>query len=668
MNQRVLILREAVGKITQMLVGKGIEVTQQGVEAYVKHGAGGRPVLVNLPYLPDNANDELVDAIQGFLDHQVALCLFGDFTLRDKAKRQGKTVDTVHRVLEEIRCEKKMAERFQGSKSNLRNTQEFFVNRFLQPKVEELAKKGDAKGVSGVLLGPLIRSLGGNDTFRDFMADKLGNVDPINKAIEELGPTIEAMDSADDAYSLAGEITKRLHLDPESEGPGGDDDKKGGGGKSRMPGGSKSPGGKSAGGKGKKEEGEGAESGTGGSGDGEGDEDDESEGEGGGGKGSDPSEDEGVGEGAGGKGEDDAEEDEDADDDGKDGKDKAPKEEENEAGDDAPAGAIDFDKANGFSEDLIQVMSDDAASASSKSKYRVFTKDFDVIEPLTVGKGYRDEMFRNLADKVEHMVGPLQKDLERAVAARSLSVKSAGHRSGRLNGSSLHRLALKDNRVFSRKEESSTKDVAVSLVVDASGSMYGGKINLAAQSAYALSQVLERMKISHEVICFTTGEHTRKYSSSDVAKRLEDSRKRLGKDFSRQEPLFMPILKGFEERLDVETKKRFGWLPNAGFLANNVDGECVEIAARRLIVRREAGKIMIVLSDGQPSAYGNHAELQAHLKQVVQDVVKAGVRVVGLGIMSTAVASYYPKHIVINDVDELPSRVVGELRHLLLNP
>ncbi|WEU67325.1 DNA polymerase III subunit alpha [Xanthomonas phage JGB6] len=40
-------------------------------------------------------------------------------------------------------------------------------------------------------------------------------------------------------------------------------------------------------------------------------------------------------------------------------------------------------------------------------------------------------------------------------------------------------------------------------------------------------------------------------------------------------------------------------------MANNVDGESVEIAGRRLLQRKESRKIMIVMSDGSPAADGD---------------------------------------------------------------
>lgn len=270
-------------------------------------------------------------------------------------------------------------------------------------------------------------------------------------------------------------------------------------------------------------------------------------------------------------------------------------------------------------------------------------------------------MFKDdIEGKTEHMVGPLQKDLERAISARSLASWENGRRSGKLHSANLARLATHDPRVFRRKHENRSKDVAVSLVIDMSGSMHGGKILLATQAAYALASVLERLRITHEVICFTTG----KAVADESLIRAEEAK--MGRRYTRNEALYMPVLKNYGERFGVDVRSRFGWLPNTSTMRNNVDGESVEIAARRLLSRKENGKVMIVLSDGYPAASGDSGKLNDHLKEVVKESMRAGINVVGIGIQSDSVKSFYPKSVVINDVDELPKTVIQELRHLLI--
>lgn len=685
MNERVLILRDAVVKITQMLSGKGIQVTQRGVNACVKSDHTGKPVLVNLPYLPDNATEELCLAIQGFLDHEVAHILFSDFSLLEEAHKAG--CQSMLNMIEDARIEKAMAKRFAGCGHNLAVTGKFFLDKYTVPAMQEAAAAGNANGVIAALMVPLIRAMSGQFIFKEFVKDKMHILDPIYAKISDLEEKIENCGSTREALDLAKEIEDRLRSGSKSSGgmKSSKKDESGEGegevksvkGKSSKPKDEEESKKKSSGkGKGeKKEEEEEKESkpkGKGASKPEKEEEKPEEEGaEPGEGEEEKPEEEEGEGEGAG-EGEEGEDEKEESG--------AAPGEEEGEEGASASGGgeedgageeedtentaamweAIDKEGKNDFDASMSRMISNAAAESAKHADYLIYTKEADVLEPLHVGGSYDSRMLAELCDKVDHMVGPLQKDLERAVAARSLATWEAGRRSGRLHAANLSRLAVGDSRVFRKRHETTSKDVAVSLVIDASGSMSGSKIHTATAAAYALSQVLERIGISHEVVAFTTGQPCATYEE------LEKEQSKIGRRFTRIEGLYMPILKGFNERLKTEVKERFGWLPNSRILRNNIDGECVEIAARRLMGRREAGKVMIVLSDGAPAGQGDMHALQRHLKQVVKNVEKAGVKTVGIGIESSEVTKFYPKNIVLHNVSELPDRVIKELRHLLV--
>lgn len=693
-NDRVYILRESVVKITQMLSGKGIKVTQQGVNAYVKADHNGTPVLVNLPYLPDNATEDLCNAIQGFLDHEVAHILFTTFNVMGKAMKQGRQVAFLLNALEDPRIEKCMAERFQGCAYNLAVTGKFYLDKFVVPKMQEAAKAGKAHDVINALMVPMIRAMSGQTVFQEFMKDKWTIVEPVYERIKDLAPQIEAAASTEDCMKLAEEISKRLS----GEGEGAGEGKGGSGGKK-----AESSGGKAKAAKGEKpeksEKGKGAgkadksmkpeEDEPGASGSSEKDE-----------KGKPKDEEDDKSKGAGKEEEKEKDEEEEKAPSAGEPKEEEPKEEEPEEdepdvkasdeeedepeedapdddedgaemgeGNDAPESDVsesrpiweelDKDGVNGYDESMSRVITQETVKAAGDADYLVFTKEHDVIEKLPIGSGYDAKMTQRLIEAVDHMVAPLQKDLERAVAARSMVTRSHGHRSGRLHASNLTRLHFNDDRVFSRKHESESKDVAVELVVDASGSMSGSKIHTACQSAYALSAVLDRLSIKNEVICFTTK------GIGGLEKEMHEQQMKLGIRFSRTEGIYMPILKGYDERMTAQVKERFGWLPNTRILRSNVDGESIEVAARRLLQRREHSKVMIVLSDGYPAAAGS-GNLHAHLKKTAREIEKAGVRLVGIGIESEAVRDFYSKNLVLHSVNDLPAVVIKELRHLLM--
>ena len=333
-----------------------------------------------------------------------------------------------------------------------------------------------------------------------------------------------------------------------------------------------------------------------------------------------------------------------------------------------------------FDEKLAEVISDYARDCNDDSAYSVFTREDDVIETFTKTGSYSDEhiadIVRKMGDRVDHMLGTIQKDIERTVVAKTVCRKLPGQRRGRLNPSSLHKLAvgairpdLRDDRVFYRKEEHTGKDIAVSLLVDGSGSMNGTPIMTACDTAYAMSAVLDRLGIANEVLCFTTKslstankEHL--WDEIDKARRASVEIPR----WTRLEGLNIQILKGYDERMTPQVKNRFALYPYTGNMRCNIDGECVEIGARRLMARREHGKLMMVLSDGQPAGCETHYDaIPAHLKSVVKNVMKAGVNVVGIGIETDVVKHYYPKNVVLHRIKDLPELVMRQLKQAILS-
>lgn len=413
-----------------------------------------------------------------------------------------------------------------------------------------------------------------------------------------------------------------------------------------------------------------AEAGAGGASEEEEPEDADEEGAGDGG---DDADDESEGEGsASGDGEGDEEAGESAEgmseqeeNDGIDGNNTGGSEDESQggggAGGEAGKSMFDLDPADFNAVDLSSAISQQieqmAVKAVGESDYSVFTKDEDRIEPLEVDDKYmKDEWVPELEDKVAGLVGPMQKDIERLMAAQSLSVRTAGHRSGRLHSASLYRVMQGDGRVFQRKQEHNSKDTAVMLLVDNSGSMSGSRIVVAMQAAYALAQTLERVNIANEIVGFTTG-HLSRSAMEQLHKEHQN-----GVRFNRHSTIVMPIYKSFGERVTPQVKKRIAYQLNVQSGMNtNTDGESLEYAALRLLPRRETRKVMLVMSDGQP--VGSNAPY--HLKATAKKLNQMGIETVGIGIQSNAVQSFYDRSMVLNDVADLPAAVMGELKRIL---
>jgi cobalamin biosynthesis protein CobT len=336
-----------------------------------------------------------------------------------------------------------------------------------------------------------------------------------------------------------------------------------------------------------------------------------------------------------------------------------------------------------LSKGVAFLITNEATRAIKGLDYRVYTTEWDVCEKFPVASGNptiqvydqkngrygtRDvtynQMVEELDERTSHMVAPMQKDIERMMAARSQVLKVPGYRSGRLHSGSLHRLRTGDDRVFRRVEEHKSQETAVTLLIDNSGSMSGEKIKMAMSAGYALSATLQRVNIKHEVIGFTTMEPR---GVKNYVEQQEEEEARIGRGFSRYGALYHPLFKDFNERLSPEVKRRFATAPYTLRMGGNTDGEAVRFAGNRLALRTEPRKVLIVLSDGHPAGMSRFPdEIYSDLHKAVEECEKKKIETIGVGIMDKAVKDFYPKHIVLKDLAELPKQVMKELKGILL--
>ncbi len=105
-------------------------------------------------------------------------------------------------------------------------------------------------------------------------------------------------------------------------------------------------------------------------------------------------------------------------------------------------------------------------------------------------------------------------------------------------------------------------------------------------------------------------------------------------------------------------------------MAENLDGEAVLWAAKRLDARPERTKILVVISDGLPAASdSNVGELERHLLtgcRTLEAREDEGVFLHGIGIGVERVREFYRNAEVIQEVAELPGAVVGVVERVLV--
>ena len=646
-------LRDANAVTTQILVGRGIVVTQRGSGAYVSADlATHEPILLNLPFLPDDAEEALVDAVQGFIDHEAGHVLFTDWLIRAEAVSEG--LASSHNLVEDCYVERSMADAYLGSAANLEKLHSFFVSDITPGLLREVGE--DQVRAFEILVVPAVRALAGQRQFVDFMdqgrhwerpsleaflkifgstgRDRLPRLRSSADCLEVARLLEDAMRvgrAAADAAPPGTETGASEGASPASA-SGGDGDKPVG-----PSDGCGSAGGSSA----KAGEGVSHEVGqrssrfkvT-----------DISDGVGG--DGEDPT---GVGGGRGGT--TSAVITDDADLPSRQGFEaKAPGARGGGTGSSFPNAPV----SDPFSSAVARAISQRAEAATAQSPYRIWSRDLDVIAPLAICEAYDDQWLTQFESRVSDTAAVLQRRFERAMAARSASRMAAGFKSGSLHAGSLHRIATGDDRLFRRRQEAVRTDAAISLLIDNSGSMLGDKMMLAMMAGYALTQTADRVSIACECLGFTTDR-----DSPDALQLAHEASGGIA--YSRRYPLYLPIYKRFDERFSPLVRRRFAAAATRQwFCSENVDGESVAIAARRLWARREPRKVLIVLSDGRPSG-GINRDLRAHLRATVKAVTRSGIELIGIGIGDNAVRSFYPRSIVLSDIEDLPAAVMREL-------
>ncbi|TXN07945.1 hypothetical protein FV222_01535 [Methylobacterium sp. WL103] len=224
MNRDVLVLREVVVKLTQLLAGQKLLVTQRGTRAYVATNPKTmKPERVNIPHIPDNTSPELILAIQGFIDHEVGHVLHTDWKWTKKAHERGDRFHSYWNIFEDTFIERKQMETFKGAGWNLAKLHEFFIAEISLPAFKTAEDKGDAATMFGVMIVPIARAWSGQKIFQEWL-DKIDiwNHPQLKAKIDRIRPIqgkIVKIASSEDSYNLAEEISNLLKAQKKPEKP-----------------------------------------------------------------------------------------------------------------------------------------------------------------------------------------------------------------------------------------------------------------------------------------------------------------------------------------------------------------------------------------------------------------------------------------------------------------
>jgi len=286
----------------------------------------------------------------------------------------------------------------------------------------------------------------------------------------------------------------------------------------------------------------------------------------------------------------------------------------------------------------------------------------DLAEPAELERlrAYLDQQLEPLKGAVSRLANKLQRRLQ-AQQNRSWEFDLE---EGILDAGRLARVVANPTTPLSFKREKDTefRDTVVTLLLDNSGSMRGRPISIAAICADVLARTLERCNVKVEILGFTT-----RAWKGGLAREawLNDGRPQQP---GRLNDLRHIIYKGADAPWR-RVRPNLGLMMKEGLLKENIDGEALEWAHRRMVGRPEARKILMVISDGAPvddsTLSVNPANyLEKHLRDVIAMVERRKqVELLAIGI-GHDVTRYYDRAVTITDVEQLAGAMTEQLAAL----
>ena len=305
-------------------------------------------------------------------------------------------------------------------------------------------------------------------------------------------------------------------------------------------------------------------------------------------------------------------------------------------------------------------------TSEADPEYKIFSRTFDEeIRAENLAETSELERLRlfldQQLDQLKGVIARLANKMQRRLQAQQNRSWQFDLEEGLLDAAKLARLVTNPTTPLSFKKESEInfKDTVVTLLIDNSGSMRGRPISIAAICAEVLTQTLERCQVKCEILGFTTktwkgGQSREEWLNLGRASnpgRLNDLRHIIYKSGD------VPWRRA---RLNL------GLMMKEGLLKENIDGEALEWAYRRLLKRSEARRILMVISDGAPVddstlSVNSASYLEQHLKNVIKMIESRDlVELIAVGI-GHDVTRYYSEAITITDIEQLAGTMTEQL-------
>ncbi len=310
----------------------------------------------------------------------------------------------------------------------------------------------------------------------------------------------------------------------------------------------------------------------------------------------------------------------------------------------------------------------DFTPAAAFPGYAVFTRAWDEEHPAA--HWYRPDdaaALHGLNPLDRRRVRQLAHRLQRRLLAARLRHWSFDQEEGRLDHRRLARLVGThgDRRIFRIEREAPVPEACVTLLVDQSGSMRGAPQRMAALAIDLAVHTLEACQVRCEVLGYTT----RFGADNPVSRRW---RERGAPEAPGRLNALRHILYKTAAQPWRRARSSLGLLLREGFGYENIDGEALDWAARRLLRQPQPRKVLVVLSDGSPydeaTASANSREyLENHLRAVIAGIESSPIQLVAIGT-GQEVGRFYRQAVTVRRPEAVAEVLFERLGDLLTQP
>ncbi len=264
---------------------------------------------------------------------------------------------------------------------------------------------------------------------------------------------------------------------------------------------------------------------------------------------------------------------------------------------------------------------------------------------------------KNVYEKYRREVLPLIDQLESELRQVFVERKSTAWKSGYRTGKRIDikkRIQEKaksvpamESQAWQKREKPVEKDYAITILNDLSGSMRGEKIKEDFKAKIVLTEVLNKLGVSVEVLGFNDDIYEYQKFGQDLTAEI---REHMG---------------GMFKEVDDSCCKACGHEHNETDL-----GWAAHMAAERLKKEKAENKFLITLSDGILQESDKHSRSDFDLGNVVVNVVKdTDIKLIGLGVGrgSRGLADYFPNSLTEVDAKDMAVKLAGLIKDAIVD-